>query len=121
MTGATSAHAHGRARRQHILHLLAEVIRVGSHRQLRQVEIILDRVNGGARVTPTMLGIAEALRQQALEHDADVRALRERPPAGTAWTWTWRSGYLFRDEWQLQELRPGHPITRLLVAEGWRL
>jgi len=118
MSAATALMPRPETRRKRIERLLCEVIRVGSRRQLRDAARVIDRLEHGGRITPTMVGVVECLWQQAVEHAADVRSLSGRPPPGAAWTWQWRHGYLLRDA-VLRELWPGHPVTELILADEW--
>jgi len=119
MNGATALMPCPETRRKRIERLLCEVIRVGSRRQLRDAARVINLLEHDGRITPTMVGVVDCLWQQAAEHAADVRALSSCPPTGAVWTWQWRHGYLLRDEWVLRELRPAHPVTELIVADGW--
>ncbi len=107
------------SRRERVERLCREVIRIGSPRQWRQANKILDQLQDAHRVTPTTAGLAEALSVEALNHGAAVQQLGERPPVGVVRAAFWKHGFLFIDDWPVRELHPKHPVARLLTVDGW--
>ncbi len=108
------------SRRERVERLCREIVAVGSPRQWRQADKILDQLEEGRRVSQTTAGLAEALWVEALNHGAAVQQLGERPPVGVVRAAFWKHGFLFVDDWPLHQLRQGNPVTRLLAVDAWR-
>ncbi|MBV9824139.1 MAG: hypothetical protein JO001_00425 [Alphaproteobacteria bacterium] len=107
------------ARRRQAFRLLAEIARIGSPEHRRRAAAILGKLSEGRRVTETMALVVEANWREALNHAAAVRQIETPPPRGMVRSVYWRYRILFIDDWTIEDLRPGHPVSRLLSADGW--
>ncbi|MBV9825862.1 MAG: hypothetical protein JO001_09325 [Alphaproteobacteria bacterium] len=99
--------------------LLAEITQIGSPRHCDMAAKIFRQLADGHRMTRTTAGVVEAIWRETINHAALVRQIKAAPPHQTIRSIYWKHEQLFVDDWKIDELRPGNPVTRLLAADGW--